>query len=139
MANTAGGGSIVVGVAEREGAFTAEGMTDGHVASFPKEEDFRAAVNGLAEPFVEPRLDIHSHEGKQYLVISTPEFEYEPVICMKTKWGTLEAGALYVRSTRKPETTRIHNPTDMRALLRLVRRKLVAQVRAEMEPPYQSR
>lgn len=119
MSNTRGGGNIVVGVAEgQDGAFTAGGVSPEHLDGFPSEEDFQAAVNGFAEPFIEPAVDEHEHQGRTFLVITVPELEEQPILCMKDQ-GRLKAGALYVRSTRKPETVEVRTPTDMRALMRL--------------------
>ena len=83
MTNTRGGGAIVVGVAERDGAFHPDGMSGEHIASFPSEEDLRAAINGFAEPLVEPLLDEREHDGKRFLVITIPEFDQEPVLCIR--------------------------------------------------------
>lgn len=125
MTNTRDGGTIVVGVAERDGAFHPDGMRGEHIASFPSEEDLRAAVNEFAEPLVEPLLDEREHDGKRFLVITVPEFDQEPVLCMKTR-GRLEKGELYVRSARTTETAPARRqPTDMRALLRLATEKAV--------------
>ena len=133
MTNTRDGGAIVVGVAERDGAFNPDGMDAGHIASFPTEENLRAAVNGFAEPFVEPLLDEREHDGKRFLVITVPELGQEPVLCRKTE-GRLREGALYVRSTRTPETVEARTPTDTRALLRLATEKAlereIARLRA---------
>ncbi len=126
MTNTRDGGAIVVGVAERDGAFHPDGMSGAHIASFPSEEDLRATVNGFAEPFVEPLLDEREHDGKPFLVITVPEFDQEPVLCMRTEGDRLQDGELYVRSARKPETAPARRqPTDMRALLRLATEKAV--------------
>ena len=127
MANTRGGGRIVIGVAERDGGYSPDGMSDEHIASFPTEEDLRAAVNGFAQPFVETLLDECEHDGWRFLVITVPEFEREPVLCMRPDGHRLQEGKLYVRSTRKPETVEIRNPTDMRALLRLATQKALRQ------------
>lgn len=127
MANTRSGGRIVIGMAERDdGNFSPDGLDDEHIASFPAEEDLRATVNGFAQPFIEPLRDEREYEGKRFLVITVPEFEQEPVLCMKTEGRRLREGALYVRSTRKPETVEVRNPTDMRALLALATEKALA-------------
>ena len=127
MTNTRGGGRIVIGVAERDGGYSADGMNDEHIDAFPAEEELRAAVNGFAQPFVEPQLDECEHDGRRFLVITVPEFELEPVLCMKAEGHRLQEGKLYVRSTRKPETVEVRNPTDMRALLRLATQKALRQ------------
>lgn len=128
MANTRGGGRIVIGVDERDGGvFNPGGMSDEHIASFPTEEKLRAAVNGFAQPFVDLLLDECEHDGKRFLVITVPEFELEPVLCMKAEGQRLQEGKLYVRSTRMPETVEVRNPTDMRALLRLATQKALRQ------------
>ena len=127
MANTRDGGHIVVGVVEREESSPyPEGVLREHREGFPSEEDFRAAVNGFAEPFVEPRLEWQEHSEKQFLVIEVPEFSREPVLCTRTE-GRLREGALYIRSTRKPETTDIRTVTDMQALVQLIREKALAE------------
>lgn len=125
MANTRGGGNIVLGMTENpDKTFAADGMSQEHWDVFPPEEEFQAAVNGFAEPFIEPRVQRHEPEGKRFLVITVPEFDYEPVLCMKAE-DRLKEGALYVRSTRKPETVEVRTTTDMRALMRLATDKAV--------------
>ena len=127
MANTRGGGNIVIGMTENpDKTFAADGMSQAHWDVFPPEEDFRAAVNGFAEPFIEPRVQRHEPEGKRFLVITVPEFDYEPVLCTKAE-DRLKEGALYVRSTRKPETVEVRTTTDMRALMRLATDKALGR------------
>ncbi len=127
MSNTRNGGSIVVGMVEEEdGTFTPQGLGSDDLGTFPAEEDFQAAINGFAEPFVEPAMDIHEHQGKQFLIVTVPEFEYEPVLCTKAE-DRLKEGALYVRSTRKPETVEVRTTTDMRALMRLATDKALGR------------
>ena len=127
LSNTRNGGTVVIGIAENaDGTFSPEGVSPTHLATFPTEEDFRAAVNGFAEPFVEPSVDSHIHEDKAFLVVSVPEFRYEPVLCTRTE-GRLREGALYIRSARKPETTDVRTVTDMRALVSLVREKALTE------------
>ena len=92
MSNTRGGGNIVVGVTEsQEGTFSADGMNPQHLAAFPSEEDFQAAVNGFAEPFIEPTVDTHSHQGRVFLVVTVPELEEQPILCVKAD-ARLKAG-----------------------------------------------
>ncbi len=128
MANTRGGGNIVMGMTEGpENAFTANGISEEHWQNYPPDEDFQAAVNGFAEPFAEPRLEAHQHDGRRFFIVTVPEFEYEPILCMKTESQRLREGALYVRSTRKPETVEVRTPTDMRALMRLATDKALGR------------
>ena len=127
MSNTRGGGHIVVGMVENEdGACHPQGVDPDDLETFPAEEDFQAAVNGFAEPFVEPAMNTHDHDGKQFLIVTVPEFEYEPVLCTKAE-DRLKEGALYVRSTRKPETVEVRTTTDMRALMRLATDKALGR------------
>ena len=128
MANTRGGGNIVIGMTELDDkTFSADGMSEEHWSGFPPDEDFQAKVNGFAEPFIEPRLERHEHEGRRFLVFTAPEFEYEPILCTKTEGQRLREGALYVRSTRTPETVEARMPTDMRALMRLATDKALGR------------
>ena len=128
MANTRGGGHIVLGMTENpDKTFAADGMSQEHWDVFPPEEEFQAAVNGFAEPFIEPRVQRHEPEGERFLVITVPEFDYEPVLCMKKEGSRLQQGRLYVRSTRKPETVEVRTPTDMRALMRLATDKALGR------------
>lgn len=119
MSNTRGGGHIVIGVAEDNGTFNADGMTDANVDSFPTEEDFLAAVNAFAQPFVAAQLDSREHEGKRFTVITVPEFEDIPILCIKSE-KKLRQSAFYVRSKRKPETVELLDQRDQRNFFDLV-------------------
>jgi len=115
----------VIGVEEQNGRFTPSGVAPDHLARFPTEEDLQAAVKGFAEPFVAVLLDRCEDDGRTFLVISVPEFASEPVLCRKSEGQRLREGALYIRSARKPETTEVRTPTDMRELIRLATEKAV--------------
>ena len=128
MANTRDGGHIVVGVVENsDGTFLAEGVKEEHLETFPTEEDFQAAVNGFAEPFIDPRVNVEQHQGRSFLVVTVLELEEQPILCTKAEGHRLKEGALYVRSRRKPETVEVRTPTDMRALMRLATDKALGR------------
>ena len=119
MSNTRGGGHIVIGVAEDNGTFNADGMTNANMDSFPTAEDFLAAVNAFAQPFVAAKLDNREHDGKRFIVITVPEFEDIPVLCRKSE-KRLRQSAFYVRSKRKPETVELLDQRDQQNFFDLV-------------------
>lgn len=59
MTNTRGGGRIVIGVAERDGGYSPDGMSDEHIDAFPKEEELlRLATQKALRQEVENLRDL---------------------------------------------------------------------------------
>lgn len=117
MANCRDGGSIVVGVSERSGAFLAEDVDPAHLRTYIADE-IQEAINRHADPYV--RLEFHrvEVEGKHFIVIVVHEFDEIPVVCKREGLG-LREGAIYARSYKKPESCEVKSQTEMREILTL--------------------
>lgn len=145
MANRRDGGLVIIGVKDSRGVLTPVGLNDADLATW-KYDDVADAIAAYADPSVSFELEIRKHKKKKYIVLHVQVFEDIPVLCKKDYPSVLRAGACYVRSRRKPETTEIPSQADMRDLLDLATEKrlrwFVAQARAagllslvEITPP----
>jgi predicted HTH transcriptional regulator len=126
MTNRRDGGVVILGVEEDQTAQTIalKGVASADLVTW-NQNDLSAALNGFADPFVSVEAQIIEHAGLSFVVINVSEFEQLPVICRKgtqapagQKNPTLRAGALYVRSRRKPESIEVPGQTEMRELVR---------------------
>ncbi len=130
MANRRDGGRLVIGIREEAGSFEMLGVTPEQAESW-RYEHVADALAPLADPPVAFDIELHEHQGRQYLLIEVNEFEDVPVICRKDfprslKMGErpiLRNGAVYVRPRRKPETSEVATHVDMRELLDLATEK----------------
>jgi predicted HTH transcriptional regulator len=136
LANRRDGGVLVIGVCEREGKrLEIEGVGAEHLEGWNFDR-LAGIVSGYADPSVEMMLDTRRVDGKTCLAISVREFAEIPVLCKKRyaerqagsgkdnrEVELLRAGACYVRSSRKPETTEVGSQEDMRALINLATEK----------------
>lgn len=121
MSNLEGGGRIVVGISEGEsGEDRLAGMDEDASATFCT-DDVSEFVNRYADPPVQIQMRRVSDKGRHFVVLSVPEFDYQPILCRKSldKDGKqyLEAGRLYCRPKGKVESTSHLTYHDMRELL----------------------
>lgn len=131
MANRRDGGRIVLGLREGPGG-TLElvGLTDEDEATW-RHDHLADAIAGYADPYVEFQVENRRHEEKLYVLIEVSEFGEVPVICRKGyptnpqpgQQAILRAGAIYVRTRRKPETSEPPGQTEMRELIELATEK----------------
>lgn len=132
MANRRDGGSVILGVDDQNGVLKRTGLTDGQLESWRNYDQVADKIALYADPSVSFDLSVHEHEGKSYVLLSVEEFEDIPVLC-KRDGDNLRAGACYVRTRRKPETTEIPSQSEMRDLLDLAVekgvRRFVSQTR----------
>ncbi|HEX5504094.1 MAG TPA: ATP-binding protein [Thermomicrobiales bacterium] len=139
MANLRDGGRVVIGVDERGGAFDPVGLSDTDLDTW-RYDDVAAGLASYADPALSFDLHIHEYQGKQFIVLEVHEFDDLPVLCKmgytdyEAKQPVLRAGACYVRSRRKPETSEIPSQAEMRELLDLAiekgLRRFLARARA---------
>lgn len=124
MANRRDGGVVIIGVEESEGRLKPVGLTDAELATWNY-----AAVAGqiarYADPAVRIELEVKEYQGNRYAVIIVAEFDDIPALCKRAFNGVLRAGACYVRTRRKPETSEIPTQAEMRDLLDLATVKWV--------------
>jgi hypothetical protein len=131
MANRRDGGRIVLGVREDQaGKLELVGLTRVDAATW-RNDHLAEAIAPYADPYVGIQAKEHVHEDNLYVLIEVQEFEEVPVICRRSYPPTLKAGqkpilragAIYVRTRRKPETSEPPGQTEMRELIELATEK----------------
>lgn len=125
MANLRDGGIIIIGVSERDGKWTLEGVQQEHLKTY-REDEINDFVNRFASPPLRLELVLVTHNGTQVLTIKVPEFERSPVICKRNgddNIHKLREGAIYIRQVGKPETTQALKAEDVERLLELAAEK----------------
>jgi hypothetical protein len=114
IANTKGG-FLVIGVEETANGFSPGGLTSAQIASFQSEE-----INRFIQRYAEPPINTHltkvGYDGKEFVVISIPQFGSIPHICKKDYPGVLTKPTLYVR-TDNNESAPIATTSDFHALI----------------------
>ena len=136
MANTSGGGTLIVGVRKVDGTWTPEGVSAEQLTSFDK-TPVTQFVKNLLDPL--PRFEIATVElnGKQLIALKIVEFEDVPIVVKKTIQHETrllaKEGALLIRS-EAAESRPIQSADELRQLLgRALSRKsenLLADIRA---------
>ena len=130
MANTRGGGTLLIGVSEGEdGRPRVDGVTPEQSATFDPTQltDF---VAGYFRPAVRLRVERPLLDGKSLVAIIVSEFDTTPVICTndgppKRPDGKrlFYAGDLLIRSAAA-KTVKVCTAEDMHALVRLAMNKM---------------
>lgn len=125
MANTRDGGSIVIGVNERDGKLEFTGVSDDQLNAFVYDE-VKGAVDGYASPSLSFDMAKALYQGAKYVVISVSEFDEIPIISRDdggytTQKGDylLRRGDIYVRSQSGPAGTRRVTETEMREIIEM--------------------
>lgn len=136
MANTPGGGTLIVGVRKVDGSWTPEGVSAEQLTSFDK-TPVTQFVKNLLDPL--PRFEIATVEvnGIQLIAVTIVEFEDVPVVVKKTIQHETrlfaKEGTLLIRS-EAAESRAIQSADELRQLLgRALSRKsenLLADIRA---------
>jgi hypothetical protein len=121
LANTKGGGALVIGKADANREGIRDGLTESEVQSF---EVTKVAkwVNNHFRPAIELSCHPVHHEGRHYVVIKVEEFSLTPVMCTKSSQSEknkpiLEVGGIYIR-TKDVESTKIQSADDFHDLVR---------------------
>ena len=133
MANRRDGGRVVIGVDEDNNCLVPNGITAEDLPTWHY-DDLADSVAEYADPSMDFDLEIVEYEGSTFVVLAVQEFADIPVLCKRDYPGTLRAGACYIRTRRKPETTEIPTQADMRDILELAVekgvRRFIVQARA---------
>jgi len=133
MANRQDGGTIIIGVEEKDKHLTLSGGLSEEQLQTLNYDDFSSYVNSYADPNVEFECCTVEIDSNKLLVIDVKEFAEIPVLCKKQFTDILRPGACYVRPKRKPESIEIPTQTEMRELLNLAKikslRKFVTEAR----------
>lgn len=136
MANTSGGGTLIIGVRKVNGVWTPEGVSTEQLVSFDKTPVMQFIKNFLDPP---PHFEIETVkvEGKKVIALAVMEFEDVPIVVKKTiqhddKLFARE-GDLLIRS-EAAESRPVQSADEFRQLLgRAISRKseaLLADIRA---------
>jgi predicted HTH transcriptional regulator len=123
MANLRDGGIIIIGVSERGGNWSIDGVEEEHLATYDEDElnDF---VNRYASPPLRLELVTIQYREIRLLVIRVPEFDLSPVVCTRNgPDSTIRAASFYVRPMGKPQTTRPVDASQLQDLLDLAAEK----------------
>lgn len=132
MANHRGGGVIILGVSEQAGGLNFEGLTPAQLATW-KYEDIADGFNSHTSSYIGFEIQEYEYEGKVFLVLDIHEFTSDPILCTKNYRDNtnphlpekdrpivLRAGAIYVRTSNKPESKEILSGEVLRTLIELV-------------------
>ncbi|HXX24856.1 MAG TPA: ATP-binding protein [Terriglobia bacterium] len=121
MANTKGGGKVVLGV--RDGDFKPVGLELQEFQSFDQTK-----VNDFLHRYTDPRFSCLVHklpvDERLHVVLEVPEFIEIPIICRENFNSTkdnkliLKRGGLYVR-TEKATSELVSSSEEMRGLIEL--------------------
>jgi hypothetical protein len=121
LANSKGGGALVIGKREVDGRIELESLNDEQRTSF---EVTKVAkwINNHFKPSIQLTCHPIEHDGHELLVIKVDEFLQTPVMCIKGYQRDdgkhiLEVGAIYVR-TDDVETAKLLSPEQFRELVR---------------------
>ena len=127
MSNRSGGGNVIIGVIANESTFNPVGLSGEELSTWVYDH-VADHIARYADPSVSFEMDVKEYNDARYIVIQVEEFSDIPVLCKRAysddrqtgaNREVLRAGACYVRTRRKPETTEIPTQTEMRDLLDL--------------------
>ena len=137
LANTQDGGYLVIGIDQ-----TFNGPE--HYQGIPKEDiqqwESPKLIDNMRN-YMQPSVPFvcipEKHDGKTFVVVKVPQFEDQPVICIKTQTTSgngskveihTQAGVCYVRPRSKPESVSVSTYEDMNDLLDLAAKKRAAKL-----------
>ena len=131
LANTSGGGAVVIGVNEvGNGTLEPKGLTDVELASW-RSDLTHDAIRPYTDPQPEVRVEEVSLDGRRYVVLRVSEFTEVPILCRKSDTldgeVVLREGACYVRAIMKSESVEVASYAQMRELMDLATEKALAR------------
>jgi len=123
MSNLQDGGYVIIGVEQdNENNYQPIGMTEEEALTY-EYDDVLEMANSYADPFVTINIKSIEYNGKWIIIIAVAEFVELPVICKKEYPEILEAGRIYVRPYRKPESSAKITSTELREIIELASKK----------------
>jgi len=130
LSNIREGGYIIIG---KKDDGTLEGMQQNDLDTYEMDR-ISTDVERYADPYVRFEFNICSFDSKSFVVFKVYEFDEIPVICKKGYQNVLRKGAVYTRSTGKPETVEVQSQTEMREILdRAATKKALKLIRQAKE------
>lgn len=131
MSNLQDGGCIVIGLAERGGGFSPDGMRPDDANTY-SQDTVQEYVNRFAQPYVDLAVYEVADDERLFIVIDVRQFQSVPTICARDS-AELRHGAIYVRSGRKNETAEIRTADEMRDIIEMATEKRLAAFLGTME------
>jgi predicted HTH transcriptional regulator len=119
MANNRDGGMVIIGITDNhENGIALTGLTTHDLQSWQYDR-LADKLSEYCDPCFPFSLEKYKYKDQDFILINIEEFIDVPILCKKNYGDLLRAGACYVRTRRKPETTEIPSITDMRDLIDL--------------------
>jgi predicted HTH transcriptional regulator len=136
MTNLRGGGTIIIGVEEKDGTFTPTGVLPEHDITY-KYDELKDIVDSFADPYVRFSLERCQEALGLFIVIRVSDFEEHPVICKKSSppklnnKRELEQATIYIRTSQgRPASRKVQTSIEMRDIIELATDKAAQKLRA---------
>lgn len=120
MSNLRDGGYIIIGVDKTDnvGGYQLTGMTKQMANSYDYDKIIEIA-NSCSRSNINIQFKQFSNDDKFFVVIQVSEFNNIPTICSKNYRDILQAGRIYGRPSRKPESSDNLSVEDMEEIIEL--------------------
>ena len=124
MGNLRDGGIIIVGVSQRNNAWTITGISDADFGSYDPDTVIDQ-VNAYVSPHIDLDLVKVTHDSKPFLSILCKEFGETPLVCKKNgpEGSGIMEGRVYVRPPGLARTTVVTSAAQLHALIDLAAEK----------------
>jgi predicted HTH transcriptional regulator len=110
MANLRDGGSIIIGISQRDPHFAPTGMSEAHLNGYDP-DNVIAAINKYAKPPIPLAVYKLEEAGRAFLVIDAAPFKRTPIMCSKgppdDSGQKFKAGDIFARTLDRISTSRI--------------------------------
>lgn len=131
LANTADGGSVVIGVEERpDGTLDPKGLTADQRASW-RADYTHDSIRTYADPVPAVLVEEVLLDDRSYVVLTVSEFPEIPILCRKPATAdgeeVLREGACYHRPRLKRESAEVRSYAEMRELFDLATEKALVR------------
>ena len=121
ISNLQNGGFIIIGIDENKighPKYHLSGMSKEHAETY-NQDDVSDFVNKYAEPHIDIELKKFFDKVRNifFIIIQISEFKDIPIICKKSYPSVLTRGQIYIRSSRKIQSTSELTVSDMGELI----------------------
>ena len=132
MANLRDGGRIIIGVAERDGRWHADGVDSEHLDDYTHDRILEL-VNRHARPPISLVVRVVSLDAKTFVAIEVREFDRVPIFCGVATSSTAGRDALRVgdmpgRSRDRVATSRIYDADLVAEIIEVAAEKRAASI-----------
>ncbi len=132
MANLRDGGRILIGMAEREGRWFPDGVSQPVAAEYTQ-DDVQLLVNRYARPPVQLKVRHIEHEGKTFVAIEVEPFDRTFIFCgnatpNESGKDGLSIGDIPARTRDRISTTKIHDATLVAEIIEIAAEKRAREI-----------